>query len=68
MDKIEFTTISIPKTLYNKLEEHIKGTGFGTVSGFVNYLLRDLLASTNEQDLEFINKVRERLKKLGYLK
>ena len=46
MDK-EFTPISIPTTLYKKIEELIKGTEYGSVSSYVSKILRDSLAKND---------------------
>ena len=37
--KIDFTSISIPSTLFKKVEKHIEGTGFPSVSGYVAFIL-----------------------------
>ena len=66
-----FTTISIPTTLFNRIEEKIKGTGFPSVSSFATYVLREIVAEkkdwkeplTKEEE----EKIKERLRSLGYL-
>lgn len=62
--------IEIPASLYRKIEERIKGTGFTTVSSYVVYVLREVLAEDEEEE-EFTEedeeKVKERLRSLGYL-
>ena len=71
MSKIKFTTISIPKPLYEKIEKFLEGTGFGTVSSFVNYVLRDIVSSgelDEEGDPDVTEKIRRRLKRLGYIR
>lgn len=64
-------TIKIPRPLYNKLKKIIEGTGFSSVNEFVVYVLRDLVSikEENKEALtkEEIQKIRERLKNLGYL-
>jgi len=66
-------TIKIPRELYQKLSGMIEGTGFSSVTEFVVFVLRSL-ASTGEiqsEDsltAEEVKAIRERLKKLGYLK
>jgi len=67
----EFTTISIPTSLVKKIEEAIKGTEMNSVAGFVVKVVREAL-SKNEgtQDVfskEDEEKVKERLKALGYI-
>ena len=70
MSKIKFTTVSIPKPLYEKIEKFLEGTGFGTVSSFVNFLLRDIVSSgdlNKEGDPDVTEKIRQRLKRMGYI-
>ena len=65
-------TIKIPRELYERIQQVIEGTGFGSVTEFVVYVLRDLAAvegvaqsgglSSREVDL-----IRQRLRALGYL-
>lgn len=67
----EFTNISIPTSLYKKLEEKIKDTEFTSVSSYVTKVLRESLSKGGEtqQPLskEDEEKVKERLKALGYI-
>ena len=70
MSPTDYTTVSIPKILYEKIQERIKGTGFTSVSRFTVYVLRELVTETkkgkepfSEQDKE---KLLEKLEKLGY--
>jgi hypothetical protein len=70
MDK-EFTAISIPTSLYKKIEETIKGTETASVAAYIVNLLREAL-SKEESKPEVFNaeeeeKVKERLKALGYI-
>jgi len=65
-------TLKIPRPLYEKLQQIIPGTGYGSVTEFVVYVLRDL-AATHElseakpyTEAELI-RVKERLRSLGYL-
>jgi metal-responsive CopG/Arc/MetJ family transcriptional regulator len=65
-------TIKIPRTLYNSLKKQIKETGFNSVTDFIVYLLRDIVASGRvDQDIsltkEEIGLIKKRLKTLGYL-
>jgi len=67
------TTVSIPIPLYEKLKKRIDGTGFTSVSDYVTYVLREVLASLEEEEKEEVfteeeeEKVKERLRALGYL-
>jgi Arc/MetJ-type ribon-helix-helix transcriptional regulator len=72
MDEKKFTTVSIPTPLFKKIEERIKGTGFTSVSGYVTYVLREIVAEEEaEEDEPFSEedeeRVKERLRALGYL-
>ncbi len=42
--KRKYTTITIPGPLFEKLSERIKGTGFSSVSDYVTYVMRELVA------------------------
>jgi len=68
----KYTTVSIPKPLYDKIKARIEGTGFTSVSDYVTYVLREVLASLEEEEEEVFSeeeeeKVKERLRALGYL-
>ena len=70
MDK-EFTTVSIPASLYKKIEEAIKGTEHRSVSSYAAKVLRESL-SKGETKAETLGKddeekVKARLKALGYI-
>ena len=72
--KVEYTTVSIPKPLADKVKERMKGTGFSSVSSYVTYVLRQVLSSI-EQDQrakqaftkEEEDRVKQRLRNLGYI-
>ena len=71
MDKEENIDVSIPASLYKKIEEKIKGTEIDSVSSYVTKVIKENLVkeesaseSLNKEDEE---KVKERLKALGYL-
>ncbi|KAA0003016.1 MAG: CopG family transcriptional regulator [Thermoplasmata archaeon] len=65
------TTVSIPAPLFKKIEERIKGTGFTSVSSYVTYVLRELIAEEEEEEEPFTKedeeRIKERLRALGYL-
>jgi Arc/MetJ-type ribon-helix-helix transcriptional regulator len=70
MDK-ELKSISIPTSLFKKIEEHIKGTEYGSVSSYATKVLRQSLSKA-EPAAEILSKdeeekVKERLKALGYI-
>jgi len=63
--------ISIPRSLYRNIEERIKDTGFVSVSKYVTYVLREVLAEDVDEEeplnREEEERIRERLRSLGYL-
>jgi metal-responsive CopG/Arc/MetJ family transcriptional regulator len=70
MDK-EFTPISIPTSLYKKIEESIRGTEISSVSSYIAKVVQEALSKAetepdvfNKEDEE---KIKERLKALGYI-
>ena len=64
-------TVSIPASLYKKIEETIKGTGDASVSDYVAKVLREKLSQEEKKGEAFSQedeeKVKERLKALGYI-
>ena len=65
---MKYTTISIPGPLHKRLQKIIKKTGFPSTSSFVIYILREVLAEEPDGALlKDKEKIRERLKALGYL-
>lgn len=68
--KIEFTTVSIPKPLAEKAKQLIDKTGFTSLSGFVEYLLREIVSEEKIEvkgKKEDIRGVEEKLRRLGYM-
>ena len=72
--KVEYTTVSIPKPLADKIKERMKGTGFSSVSSYVTYVLRQVLSSIEQDEKtkqaftrEEEDKVKQRLRDLGYI-
>jgi Arc/MetJ-type ribon-helix-helix transcriptional regulator len=65
-------TIKIPRELYDRLQAIIRDTGFGSVTEFIVYVMRDL-ASGGRLDQQGgltpreVDIVRNRLRSLGYL-
>ncbi len=69
-----YTTVSIPVPLYNRIRELIRGTGFSSVSQFVTYILREVVAEMERERLESEvvseeekRAIIERLRRLGYI-
>lgn len=67
--KSKFTTVSIPIPLFEKIKKQIEDTGFTSVSSYVGYILREIIAEKGESAFtpEDEEKIREKLKALGYL-
>lgn len=66
----KYTTVSIPTPLFEKIQQKIKDTGFTSVSDYVTFVLREILAHSNDNEAfseEDEKKVKDRLKSLGYL-
>ncbi|MDY6761621.1 MAG: ribbon-helix-helix domain-containing protein [Candidatus Nanohaloarchaea archaeon] len=65
------SSLSIPEELKEAVEELIEDTGFRNPSEFTQHVLRDIVAQGEfdgpEEYSETADKVRERLKELGYL-
>ena len=66
-------TIKIPRELYRRLSQMIVGTGFSSVNEFIVFVMRTLASSgeikgEDRLTAEEVRSIRERLKKLGYLK
>lgn len=62
--------VAIPKSLYKRIEENIKNSQDSTVSEFVTRILEEKLSSKgSDEDFssEDEEKVKERLKALGYM-
>lgn len=73
MVKQDLVKISIPKELIAKLEKRSSEMGFGSVSSYITYILKQVLnrldkpkseqGSNNKDEI-----VKKRLKDLGYLR
>ena len=65
-------TNKIPRELYQRLSQMIKGTGFSSVTEFIVFVMRNLASAgeiRGEERLtaEEVKAIRERLRRLGYL-
>ena len=72
--KVEYTTVSLPKTLVEKIKNRMRGTGFPSVSSYVSYILRQVISSIEDDEKskqaftkEEEEKVKQRLRDLGYI-
>lgn len=68
-NKITFTTVSIPLTLFKKVERHIEGTGFPSVSSYVAFILRMILSDkkTSDKSNYETEMIKKKLQELGYI-
>ncbi|MFA6459685.1 MAG: CopG family transcriptional regulator [Patescibacteria group bacterium] len=73
----KYTTVSLPIPLNDKLKKLIEPTGFASVSSFVTYVLRQIVSDSQQIDAKPLDysfnkqdedKVKDRLRSLGYLK
>lgn len=62
-------SIRIPEELAKEIEARISPSGFGSVDGFVAFVLARLLESRADEPFsaEDENRLRERLRSLGYI-
>lgn len=66
----DYTTVSIPKDLAERVEETIDGTSFQSTSDLVRFLLRSIVIQHQQggelSEAEF-EEITEQLQDLGYL-
>jgi len=73
LGKRKYTTVSIPVSLYERIKTLIEGSGFKSVSDYVTYVLREVVAMHEEEKLsepftgEEVERIKRKLKALGYL-
>ena len=68
----KYTSVSIPSPLFDKVKSRIEGTGFSSVSSYVVYVLREVMAEEAGEKAEPFSRedeerVKDRLRALGYL-
>lgn len=66
LDK-EKTIVSVPKKLSDKVKEKIKETDMGSISEYITFLLRMILAEDVSVEESDDKKIKNKLEKLGYL-
>ena len=70
---VEYTTVSIPKPLADRLREMLQGTSFNTLSNYTTYILRMILSSaemrkgSNAFTKEDEDELKKRLHAMGYI-
>lgn len=67
-----YTSISIPKSLAEKIRKRIQGTEFPSISAYITYVLEEVVTETETEDTEELSKedderIKARLRSLGYL-
>jgi len=66
----DYTTVSIPKDLADRVEETIEGTSFSSTSDLVRFLLRSIVIQHQQRgqltEAEF-SEIAQQLRDLGYL-
>jgi Arc/MetJ-type ribon-helix-helix transcriptional regulator len=78
MAETQFSSVSIPVDLAERIKKRIKGTGFTSLASYVTFVLREILgqsgpsATGNESTAEAISSTEKdellrRLKNLGYI-
>ncbi|WP_275737019.1 MULTISPECIES: ribbon-helix-helix domain-containing protein [unclassified Halorhabdus] len=66
----EYTTVSIPKELADRVEHTIEGTSFSSTSDLVRFLLRSIVIQhqrTDELTEAEFEEITSQLQDLGYL-
>ena len=69
-NKLKYRTVSIPAPLAAKIEEKIADTGFGNISSFTTYVLREVLSEMGRERTltkREAKTVTEKLRELGYM-
>ncbi len=67
--------ISLPKEVAEKLKQRVESSGFSSLSSYVTYILRQVISNIEVEDREKDKKaseedeekVKDKLKKMGYL-
>jgi Arc/MetJ-type ribon-helix-helix transcriptional regulator len=66
----DYTTVSIPKDLAERVEETIEGTSFSSTSDLVRFLLRSIVVQHQREgeltEAQF-QEITDQLRDLGYL-
>jgi Arc/MetJ-type ribon-helix-helix transcriptional regulator len=65
-------SVKIPKNLYAKLEDKIRGTEFKSVQDYLSFLVTQVLGTESDKSSQGLSKedeeqIKEKLSALGYL-
>ena len=67
----ETKSISVPADIYDRIEERVKATEFGSVEEYVLFILEEVLKDEEEEEQAYTEadeaEVKKRLKALGYM-
>lgn len=61
----KYTTITIPKPLFEKIQKRIGNTGFSSVSDYVTYILRESIVDMEQKNTN--SSIKKKLSALGYI-
>ena len=61
----KYTTITIPRPLFEKIQKRIDNTGFSSVSDYVTYILRESIFDIEQKDNT--SGIKKKLSALGYI-
>lgn len=67
----ETKSISVPADIYDRIEQRVKATEFGSVEEYVLFILEEVLKDDEEEEQGYTEadeaEVKKRLKALGYM-
>ncbi len=67
----ETKSISVPADIYDRIEQRVKATEFGSVEEYVLFILEEVLKDEEEEEQGYTEadeaEVKKRLKALGYM-
>lgn len=67
----KYSSVSVPLPLLEKIRKEMNGTGFKSVSDYVTFILREIVIEKKDKksfSVEDREKIKKRLKALGYIK
>ena len=67
--KREYSTVSLPTPIIEKIKENIEGTGIHSASAYIAFILRQIFSEPHKEilDKKAEEEIKSRLKSLGYL-
>lgn len=70
----EFTAVSVPTPIYEKIEKRLAGTGFASVGDYITFVLNEVVSEADREEEAAVpftkedeENVKERLRALGYI-